>query len=143
LEEVNGPYDLVLASAILEHIPDLYPVLTRLFQLVREGGWFYARTPWVLPLASVVRNFDITFPAHVHDLGNDFWSRVPEVFGLRPRHYRSATSPVETSFEGSFMRTLAAHLLKFPSRVEHAVSPVSRKNRIWKLVGGWEVICQF
>ncbi len=101
LEEVNGPYDLVLASAILEHIPDLHPVLTKLFQLVGEGGWFYARTPWVLPLASVVRNFDITFPAHVHDLGNAFWSRVPEVFGLLPRYYRSAVSPVETSFRGT------------------------------------------
>src|SRR5262249_1769341 len=34
LDEVAGPYDLVIASAVLEHIPEVNSVMRRLFALV-------------------------------------------------------------------------------------------------------------
>ena len=60
LDEVNGQYDLAIASAILEHIPDVHAVMSRLFALVAPGGFFYARTPFMLPLARLVRGLDLT-----------------------------------------------------------------------------------
>src|SRR5688572_24383599 len=49
-EQIVGEYDLVLASSVLEHIPKLNPVLQCLFAAVAKHGYFYARTPSVVPL---------------------------------------------------------------------------------------------
>lgn len=143
LDGLDRPYDVVLASAVLEHIPAVNAVMRRLFALVRPGGYFYARTPYVLPLARLVRRLDLTFPGHVHDMGGAFWSGVPETFGLSARVLASRPSPLETTFASHPARTLAAGLLKLPGWLEAALSPPSRRRRLWRLVGGWEVVLRF
>ena len=140
LAGATGPYDLVVASAVVEHIPDLHPVLRTLFGLVRPGGVFYARTPYVLPIARLLGKLDFSYPGHVHDLGVGFWSRIMETFRLDADLLRSSTSIIETTFATQPLRTLLALLLKAPSMVESRLSPRARKDRWWNFVGGWEVV---
>ncbi len=140
LERVEkGAFDLVVASAILEHIPRPRRDLVSLFDALRPGGVFYARTPSVVPLLRLCERFgmrwDFTFPGHVHDLGQKFWSTILgrlslegtiDVLDARP-------SPVETTLRNHPLRTVAARLLKAPWHL---------LGSSWGLVGGWEVFFQ-
>ena len=54
LNEVGGQYDVLLASAILEHIPDAHSTIRKLVGMARPGAFMYARTPYVVPLARLV-----------------------------------------------------------------------------------------
>jgi SAM-dependent methyltransferase len=138
LAEVTGPFDLVLASAVLEHIPALQPVLEQLFGLMAPGAWFYARTPYAVPLKRLWPKLDITYPGHVHDLGAPFWNRVPATFGQPLRLVVSRPSIVETEWLRQPGRTTAAWLMKLPARLELVLWP--GRLPAWRLVGGWEVI---
>lgn len=132
----ESAFDLVVASAILEHIPHPRRDLTSLLDALRPGGVFYARTPSVVPLLRLCARFgvrwDFTFPGHLHDLGQEFWDGALgwlslegafDVMDARP-------SPVETTMRSHPMRTIAAHLLKMPWRL---------LGRSWGFVGGWEI----
>jgi SAM-dependent methyltransferase len=143
LETAKGQYDLIIASAVLEHVPDANAVMRNLFSLVAPGGYFYARTPYVLPLTRLHRSLDFTYPGHVHDMGSAFWGRVTDTFGLRAQIVHSGPSPVETLFSKHPTRTLMAWTLKVPALIEGWLSPPSRKDRIWNLVGGWEIVLRF
>jgi 2-polyprenyl-3-methyl-5-hydroxy-6-metoxy-1,4-benzoquinol methylase len=129
-------FDLVLASAVLEHLPYPRQTLEQLFSVVRPGGIFYARTPYMVPLRRWVACFgktiDFTFPAHIHDMGSAFWDRILVTLELQDQFeiLISRPSVVETSFQQSPLRTLIAYTLKAPW---HLLG-----NR-WGLVGGWEV----
>ncbi len=142
LEQVSGKFDLIIASAILEHIPRLKPVLGNLFKLAAAGSYLYARTPWVAPLARILPRLDFTFPGHLHDLGPSFWNRVPESFNQPARIVKSQPSIVETTLRSNAARTAAAYLLKLPAHLERKVCP-GRKDQLWQLTGGWEVFFKF
>jgi len=43
--ERSGPFDLVVLSHVLEHVPDLRPVMSAVAKLVTEKGAVYAETP--------------------------------------------------------------------------------------------------
>jgi SAM-dependent methyltransferase len=133
LSDAATECDLVIASGSLEHVPDLALVLPALLGKLRSGGLFYARTSYYLPLMKIF-GFDMNFPAHVHDLGDEFWSRVPK--WLPVEIALSRPSIVESSWDRDFVRTLLAHCLKFPSRVESLWT----RNPFFKLYGGWEVL---
>lgn len=141
LEEVCGEFDLVLASAVLEHIPELERVIRRLLEQLGPGGWFYARTPYLAPLKRCLPGLDITFPGHVHDLGAPFWNRIGQTFRVPLRIVASRPSLIETSLRRQPARTAAAWLMKFPARVELAFSREPR-TPWWRFVGGWEVVLQ-
>lgn len=127
-------FDLVVASAVLEHLPEPGPVLTDLLGRVAPGGVFYARAPYVEPFLAVGRRLgltiDFTFPAHLSDLGPAFWDGlgawVPEV--KRFDVLASRPSPVETSLRQRPTRTLVAAAAKAPWHVAKG----------WPFVGGWE-----
>ena len=141
LEEANGGFDLVLASAIIEHVPLLQPILHELFAKIGAGGWFYARTPYVEPFCRLSKKVDVTYPGHVHDMGDRFWNAVPKTFGLQDVDVvHSRPSPVDTSFAQSPTRALAAHLFKLPARIEGALFGSRTRNLVWTLVGGWELV---
>ncbi len=137
-EAGSGCYDLVLASSVMEHIPEPRQILERLFQAIGAEGSFYARTPWIAPLMTAFHPlsgmFDFTYPAHVHDLGKGFWERLVGVLELDPAKYVLGTSQpsiVETGLSEAPLRTIAAYLLK---------APWIRFPEIYNLVGGWEVV---
>src|SRR5262249_46465328 len=50
LRDSHQDCDLIIASAVLEHIPDLASVLPELIGKLRMGGALYARTAFNLPL---------------------------------------------------------------------------------------------
>jgi hypothetical protein len=135
-------FDLVLASAVLEHIPHLHGVLLALLSRVGTGGLFYARTPWVAPLVKVWSRLPLMlWPVHVHDLGRPFWNRLVQresAFAL----LRSQPSWVETSWRMAPARTGIAHLLKLPGRLDARARPHYVGRWDWPWVGGWEVVLQ-
>ena len=141
LSEISGAYDLILASAILEHIPDAYASINRLLGAATAETFMYARTPYVLPFARMIRGLDVLYPAHVHDMGSAFWGKFVRTFQVEADLIRSAPSFVETTFSQAPLRTALAYLLKWPAHIEILLgrSQVPR----WKWVGGWEVVVRF
>jgi len=135
-------YDLVLASAILEHVPALQPLLVVLRDSVAADGFFYARTPYAIPLTRLLPGLDLTYPAHVHDLGAPFWDRFTETFSWPARVIASRPSLVAARLRDAPLRAFAATLMKLPSRIEGVLSPFRGSRRLWHLVGGWEVLMQ-
>ncbi len=134
--EVGQAFDLVIASAVLEHIPNPGETLDTLWGLMAQPGWFYARTPYVLPLAFGLRRFgiafDMNFPAHLFDLGAEFWANAGTRIGPRvgvSMHY-AGPSPVESRWRELPLRTVVAHALKAPYWV---------LGKQYPFVGGWEV----
>jgi hypothetical protein len=143
LSDVQGTAQIVVASAILEHIPDCNAVFRRLFDLVAPGGYFYSRTPWALPLRWISKNLDITYPFHVHDMGGGFWNRIIETFAVNGQIVTSGPSPPETSFLANPVRTIGALVFKTPARLEKMfTNPTERRDPTWNVVGGWEVLLQ-
>ena len=104
--------------------------MQRLFALIADGGYFYARTPYVVPLTRLMPRLDLTYPGHVHDMGMDFWDKVTDAFDFPGVQIESRPSLVETSFTQAPARTFAAYALKAPARIV----------RSWPFVGGWEVV---
>jgi SAM-dependent methyltransferase len=129
----SGDCDLVIASGSFEHVPGLASVLPGLVDKLRPGGMLYARTAHLLPLMKIF-GFDMNYPAHVHDLGDEFWGRVPH--WLPVEIVRSRPSIVESSWDRDFLRTLAAHCMKLPARIE----TLWTRHPFFKLYGGWEVL---
>ena len=144
LDRLEGHYDLVLASAVLEHIPLVNESMRNLFSKAASPGYFYARTPYVEPFYRLTTNIDFSFPGHVHDMGDRFWGDVVRTLGLENAVVlASQPAIVETSFREMPLRTLAACLCKFPAHVEKSLfGSVSRRMK-WTLVGGWEVFLKF
>ncbi len=140
LSEVKDKkFDVIIASAIVEHLPTPRTEIACLFKLLDDCGLIYFRTPYVMPILVLLKklriNFDFTYPAHIHDLGQMFWDNVLETFDLRNRFniLYSRPSIVETTFSKHFGRTLIAYLCKAPWYV--------LGNR-WRFVGGWEILIQ-
>jgi SAM-dependent methyltransferase len=132
-------FDLIVASAILEHVPDLAVTLPVLFRAAAPGGMVYIRVPWVLPLKRWFRSVPLLWPMHVHDLGPSFWNRLPERGVLGEGVFCSRPPLSETEFCDHFLLTLLSHLMKLPTRVELLLRR-RPKDHWWRLVAGWEVI---
>jgi hypothetical protein len=143
LDPSGEPYDIVIASAILEHVPDAAGLIVALTTRVAPGGLFYARTPWAVPVRRLSSRVDMVFPGHVHDMGGDFWNRFCATFGLPARTVVSGPSPVETDLRSAAVRTAVAHVLKVPARAERALRGVHEGVPWWPLVGGWHAILRF
>jgi 2-polyprenyl-3-methyl-5-hydroxy-6-metoxy-1,4-benzoquinol methylase len=143
LGDVEGDYDLVLASAVLEHVPRVNGVIRKLVASTRPGAYFYARTPFMIPLARLIGKFDLTYPGHVHDMGSSFWNRFIQTFDLKAELVVSRPSLIETTFSEAPARTIAAFMMKLPSHLELAMRRSRPKDPVWTLVGGWEVVLRF
>jgi hypothetical protein len=132
----SGSYDVVILSAVLEHMKNPMDVLARCVQCLGTPGLLYVRTPYVVPLMTTARRLgvevDFTYPAHLHDLGAPFWNRVDEwwpALSPRDRVLASRPSPVESGVRTAPLRTGLSAALKVASRV----TPPLRR-----FVGGWE-----
>lgn len=140
IDEIEESYDVIVASAVLEHVPRVNGVIRKLMSSARPGAYFYARTPFMVPLARFVGKLDLGYPAHVHDMGASFWNRFVQTFDLDAETIVSRPSLIETTFREAPVRTVAAFLMKLPSHLELAVRRPGPLDPVWTLVGGWEVV---
>lgn len=136
LDEINEYFDFIIASAVIEHIPEPNKIIDSLLSYLNKDGIFYVRTPYIVPLLKILSKInigvDFTYPAHLHDLGQDFWEKYfnkekyLNVFSI----VKSNPSIVQTTFRDNFFKTLAAYIFKIPWFLF---------RHHYKLVGGWEV----
>lgn len=129
-------FEIVIASGILEHITNPTQCLRILFNKMQEGGVFYARTPFMVPLFNALNKIgiqiDMLFPEHLFDMGPKFWSRVLTTLNCQEKLklFISRPSLVETTFKENFFKTCVAYILKIPGYIFKNIYPFS---------GGWEV----
>lgn len=139
LEKVpeNQTFDIIIASAILEHIRNPRETLQKLLTLLKKGGFIYCRTPYILPFFKVLKKagiyVDIQFPGHLFDMGNLFWKNSLNKLKRSDDYFirRSQTAIAEDLFRESFFKALVVRIFKFPSRFFRYQ---------YHLVGGWEVL---
>lgn len=129
--------DLIIASAVLEHLTDPLLALTHLFRALGRDGLLYVRTPAVAGFLELAmahgRQLDFTFPAHLHDFGQLFWENILNLLPNRREFeiLHSAPSLVETDFRHHPWHTVVAHIAKAPWRL---------LGNKYTLVGGWEIV---
>lgn len=132
----DSTYDFVIASAILEHIPDCAGLLRDLLTRVASGGSFYLRTPYAAPFMRLAetlgKSWDFTFPAHVHDLGQAFWEGYFTANGNEKLFSIKSSRPsiVQASMSERPVEAIISHLFKLPWHL---------LGRAWGFVGGWEI----
>lgn len=139
VESIQQKCHMVIASASLEHVPQPYPIIQKLCSLIEPGGYFYARTPFVSPFMKLLDIYDFGYPAHLHDLGPEFWNSFTHIFADDASCIVSQPSIVETCFTKKPIKTIIAAALKLPAHLEILTKP---RNKIpcWQFVGGWEAI---
>ena len=136
-EEAGGGFDVVIASAIVEHIPYPREIILQLLDSLCAGGRAYFRTPAMSSIIKIAAlfgvNIDFTFPGHLHDMGQPFWENVLAVLGVSStfRLIRSRPAIVETEFRVHPSRTAIAYGFKWPWFV---------LRRRYSMVGGWEAV---
>jgi len=141
LPENGKQYQLVIASAVLEHIPDVYNTLTQLYSSLPEGGILYIRTPWHGPIKQIFAGIDLGYPGHVHDMGQAFWEKIWNVLEFKVYILYSAPSINQTGYRYDFFRTLVVDVLKMPGNVHNKFRSFG-KPTLWPYVGGWEILVQ-
>jgi SAM-dependent methyltransferase len=141
LEKVpeNNTFDIIIASAILEHTKTPNETLKKLIVLLKKGGLIYSRTPYIMPFFKLFKktgiSVDIQYPGHLFDMGNLFWKNSLNKLNCDNEFFlrQSQTSLAEDSFKDSFLKALVTRILKFPSRF---------LKYQYHLVGGWEVLIE-
>ena len=129
-------FEYVIASAVLEHLPQPGPDFRRLVRHCADGGLLYFRAPYKYPLYRLLKRFgstlDMLYPRHIWDLGEVWWERIPRRLGLQDQVELVASRPsiVEKSLKEHFFISLTAHMMKAPWFICHK----------WHYVGGWEAM---
>lgn len=136
LSDINGTYDYVLASAVLEHLKTPKLHLQGLLGILKPEGLFYARTPYLFPMAKTLRKMGVNvgtqFPAHLFDMGKEFWEQIPseDWFENEYRIIKSKPSLVEKSFAQNPINNVIGNMIKAP----YKIAPDK-----YKTVAGWEI----
>jgi hypothetical protein len=130
-------FDIVVASAVIEHIPSPRSVLMTLLNSLRAGGGIYFRTPAVSSLIRLISRFgmhmDFQYPEHVHDMGQAFWEGLIASLGMTDSFsmVKSQPSIVQEDFRTHPLRAALAHAMK---------SPWYFFRSRYTMVGGWEAV---
>jgi SAM-dependent methyltransferase len=131
-------FDIVLASAVLEHLPNFINVLENLLSKVANNGYFYCRTPWEFELSKLIKFYKIKWPRHLYDIGGDFWVN----FFKNKNDFNivlSETSVTEISKKNT-LRYFMAQFLKSISKFEFYLKINKLSLPKWPFVGGWDLI---
>ena len=115
-QENKEKFDLVLASAVLEHLPNFISVKERLISKVNLNGYFYCRTPWEFEVSKILKFYKVKWPRHLYDIGGDYWS----IYFRKKNNFRivlNETSNTEIS-KKNILNYIIAQLLKLISRTK-------------------------
>lgn len=139
LQEIEQEFDIIIASGVMEHIPDSGEYYRLLFAKMKENGCIYFRTPYIYPLYRAFKKigieYDTLYPGHIWDLGGKWWDDLPQKVSYPEKDIvmiASRPSVVEKSFSSHFFVALASYIMKAPWFVCHR----------WSYVGGWEAVYQ-
>lgn len=139
----DGYFATVVSNSVLEHIPQVQPVLAEIARVLQPGGWFYFCVPGpnFLPFLSVgrvldgvglcslgeaYRRFFNRISRHHHCDGAEVWGRRLEAAGLRlvrwwPYFSRRALVALEwghyLGLPALVSKKLAGRWLLWPTRV--------------------------
>lgn len=136
---LSDEFDIVIASAILEHLKNPRQIISSLLQKMKKQGIFYARTPYSFPFYKgfkrLGKTFGMPYPAHLFDMGSYFWSDLLKTMNLTAdfRMKECHTSLVHAEFRERPLVNILSHLVKLPSYLVGKYYPFS---------GGWEVVIQ-
>lgn len=136
---LSDEFDLVIASAILEHLKNPRQIISSLLQKMKKQGIFYARTPYSFPFykgfKKLGKTFGMPYPAHLFDMGSYFWCDLLKTLNLSAdfRMKESRTSLVHAEFRKNPLLNILSHLVKLPSYLLGKWYPFS---------GGWEVVIE-
>lgn len=140
LSQITGQFDYVIASAVLEHLKNPKTYLKELLGVLKTGGMFYARTPYLFPMANTLSKMGVSvntqFPGHLFDMGKVFWELIPTEnwFNGSYEIVKSKPSIVEKSFKKNPVNNIIGNMIKAP----YKLAPDK-----YKTVAGWEVyICK-
>ena len=133
--EFEEKFDLILASAVLEHIFFVGELFDKIINNLVKGGFIYIRTPYILPIYKTLLKLNIKidtlFPEHIHDFSKYFFENIPNISkGNNLRIIVSQPSFFENNFSLHFIKSLLSRIVRFPYNI----------NRKYPFVGGWEVI---
>jgi len=122
-------------SANLEHIFFAGKVLIKLFNLLKADGYFYIRTPYIMPIYNFLLRFkyemNILFPEHVHDFQKAFYENVPKTFDLNNiKIIVLQPAFFEASLKKHFLKALVSRIIRIPYYL----------NKNYPFCGSWEVI---
>ncbi|MCR5688212.1 MAG: class I SAM-dependent methyltransferase [Lachnospiraceae bacterium] len=129
-------YDIIIASAVMEHLDNPGEAFRILFAHLKKSGSVYFRTPYMYPLYSLMRRFgvnmDMEWPDHIWDMGKEFWEGLPGIPGIGEglKCVLSRPSIVEKTLKSDFGVAAASHIMKAPWHLFHG----------WPYVGGWECV---
>lgn len=99
IPKADGSYRTILSNSVIEHIPDIQPVLLEAHRLLAPGGCMYLTVPsnrfeeytWIsqflgaLGLESMRRRFGVFFNrfwAHYHYYSLEHWRKIAETAGF-------------------------------------------------------------
>ncbi|WP_269622996.1 methyltransferase domain-containing protein [Prochlorococcus marinus] len=130
-------FDICIASSILEHVTDPINDLFIIISKINRDGIIYMRTPWIIPLAALLKRIkikiDTLYPIHLYDMGGDFYEGKV-LRKLINRNYKivmSRTSFINASPSKQFITYILSAILKMPTYIFGIK---------WPFCGGWEVI---
>lgn len=134
-------FDVILCSAVVEHLRDPGSRLNLLFSRLHEGGWLYVRSPQLGGLLTLKKSW-WRWPRHLSDLGPSFWRRFPNLSGWGIDVIWSRASRPETEWRSKPLSTLASNLLKLPCTLEDLLRDTTHLGRECRYpwVGGWEFL---
>lgn len=128
-------FEVVIASAVLEHLPYPKECFLELADWLAIGGILYVRTPSVVPMLKLISRFGVephfAFPGHLHDLGQPFWENKSKWLFDSPgiETLTSRPAPASAVFGSHPFRFIFATLVKLPWHVLGMHYP---------FVGAWE-----
>jgi hypothetical protein len=93
-------------------------------------------------MKELLRDYDLQFPMHVHDLGPEFWRKLCSDILPGVTLLVSQPSIVKTAFRENPFRTIAAWLFKLPAYLQTRIPAMRNKPLFWRWVGGWEVVIE-
>jgi 2-polyprenyl-3-methyl-5-hydroxy-6-metoxy-1,4-benzoquinol methylase len=132
-------FDIVLASAVLEHLPNFVTTTNHLLNKLNNSGYFYCRTPWEYEISKTFRFYKIKWPRHLYDIGGDYWVnffKKKEDFVMilnETSNSEISTNHIFKYFIAKFLKSIS-HIEKFLFRGKDYYQPK------WPFVGGWDII---